>query len=191
MPTVNGSLWTLPVEFACYILCFILYKIGFFKKKWFPWLIPAVVAANIALPLFLNEGSVLLSALRPVTLFFIGVGFYIYRDHIRLSFGLSAIFTAIIVRQPAVWSAAAHLSFAVTLCFVHISIRFSASSCALRQARGIFIRHLPLGIPHSADPVHLFRLYGTSAEFCRSRRPEHPDGRCILPADRKTGSAVK
>ena len=97
MPTVNGSLWTLPVEFACYILCFILYKIGFFKKKWFPWLIPAVVAANIALPLFLNEGSVLLSALRPVTLFFIGVGFYIYRDYIRLSFGLSAIFTAIIV----------------------------------------------------------------------------------------------
>ena len=31
MPTVNGALWTLPVEFLCYLFCYIFYKI--FKNK--------------------------------------------------------------------------------------------------------------------------------------------------------------
>lgn len=34
-PTVNGSLWTLPVEFLCYIGCFLLYKLQMLKKKFF------------------------------------------------------------------------------------------------------------------------------------------------------------
>ena len=33
MATVNGALWTLPVEFLCYIGCFILKKMGFYEKK--------------------------------------------------------------------------------------------------------------------------------------------------------------
>lgn len=35
---VNGSLWTLPVEFACYILVFFSFKITKFKRRRFVWL---------------------------------------------------------------------------------------------------------------------------------------------------------
>lgn len=30
---VNGALWTLPVEVACYVACFIVYKLGLLKRN--------------------------------------------------------------------------------------------------------------------------------------------------------------
>ena len=34
-PTVNGSLWTLPVEVACYIACFLFYKLKLLTNKFY------------------------------------------------------------------------------------------------------------------------------------------------------------
>lgn len=31
--TVNGSLWTLPVEFLCNIMCYLMFRLGFFDEK--------------------------------------------------------------------------------------------------------------------------------------------------------------
>lgn len=84
LPTVNGALWTLPVEFACYIVCFIIYKMNFLKEKWyFLYLIPASMLAILIL--FVEEQyPFLMQVYRPCFLFHIGMGFWIYRDKIKL-----------------------------------------------------------------------------------------------------------
>jgi peptidoglycan/LPS O-acetylase OafA/YrhL len=77
-PTVNGPLWTLPVEFGCYILCFIAYKMGFINKKKFFISIPLFLLACAGI-LFIEKFSItIITELRPVVFFYIGMGMYIY-----------------------------------------------------------------------------------------------------------------
>ena len=33
--TINGSLWTLPVEFLCYIACYVFYKLKLLSKRFY------------------------------------------------------------------------------------------------------------------------------------------------------------
>lgn len=42
LPTVNASLWTLPVEFLCYLAVYLFYRLGKFEKKALLWAVPAV-----------------------------------------------------------------------------------------------------------------------------------------------------
>ena len=80
---VNGPLWTLPVEFICYILCFLAFKTKFFNKKNYLYTIP-LATVICALVLYLNN-SFFTSVIRPVLLFYIGFGMYVLRDYIKLS----------------------------------------------------------------------------------------------------------
>lgn len=86
LPTVNGALWTLPVEFACYIACFLCYKLQLLQPKFYwIYMIPASV---IAFGLLLVEGRCpfLMQIYRPCFLFIIGMGYWIYREKIVLNF---------------------------------------------------------------------------------------------------------
>ena len=83
--TVNGALWTLPVEFICYILCFIAYKLGFMNKKRFPWSIPLVCIGSAAVWYVGGIIPLVREVVRPVLLFYIGMGYWIYREHIKLN----------------------------------------------------------------------------------------------------------
>ncbi len=88
---VNGALWTLPVEFACYVLCYIGFKLtGFDKKKFAIASIPCV-ALIVTYFAFFNLFQ--LSVVRAIVLFYIGVALYVYRDHIVLTpkFGLATL----------------------------------------------------------------------------------------------------
>ena len=82
---VNGALWTLPVEFVCYVLCFIAYKLGFLDKKRFPWSIPLVAVGTAAVWIVGGIIPLAREVIRPVLLFYIGMGYWIYREHIRLN----------------------------------------------------------------------------------------------------------
>lgn len=84
--TINGPLWTLRLEVICYILCFIAYKLKFFDKKLFAITIPLVFGASYFLWTQISIAPTLREILRPVLLFYIGMGFWIYREHIRLHF---------------------------------------------------------------------------------------------------------
>lgn len=80
--TVNGALWTLPVEFICYILCFIFYKSGLVNKA--KWTILPVFAVYFCADYFLARMSPLLrKALTPMMLFYMGMLSFIYRDKIK------------------------------------------------------------------------------------------------------------
>ena len=79
----NGALWTLPVEFACYIICFVVYHLTKYKGKGFfvaLALIPLSFLgyAYLCFPLYL-------SVIRAILLFCIGVACYVYRDKIKLT----------------------------------------------------------------------------------------------------------
>lgn len=80
--TVNGALWTLSVEFVCYIMCFAVAKMHLDSKKRYLLLSPLAVAAIVA-ERFLPP--IIASAVRPSALFFIGMGYCIFEDKIELN----------------------------------------------------------------------------------------------------------
>lgn len=82
---VNGPLWTLPVEFLCYIACFVVYKLGLLDVKKMKWTIPVVVVGYVGACFVLGADTLLFVAVRPAVLFYIGMLCYVYRDKIRLS----------------------------------------------------------------------------------------------------------
>lgn len=80
---VNGSLWTLPLEFICYIVVFVAFKVGLVKEKTLKYtIIPVIIIylmmnlVNMPLVMVLN------GYLQPMFMFYMGVVFYIYREKI-------------------------------------------------------------------------------------------------------------
>lgn len=117
MPTVNGALWTLPVEFGCYILCFLMWKLGFFEHK--KSIIASVLVATVsALCLIMlgNRIPMIYAILRPILLFYVGVLFYINRNYIKLNLVIFALLIAVII----VGSLFGVLNFVFVICFTYI-----------------------------------------------------------------------
>lgn len=84
LPTVNGSLWTIPVEFLCYIACFILYKLGLMQRKTMLFSVP-LVAIGVAAAWWLGDlVPMVREVIQPGLLFYIGVLYWVYRDRIPL-----------------------------------------------------------------------------------------------------------
>lgn len=88
---VNAALWTLPVEFICYALCFISYKLTKFDKKKF--LLLSVPVFALAVVYYVKFSPLQLSVVRAVLLFYLGVLIWVLRDHITISpvLGLATI----------------------------------------------------------------------------------------------------
>lgn len=86
--TVNGSLWTLPVEFVCYIVCFIGIHIKLTTKKRLKYTIPLAVLITIAV-LYITRGSVfMLIIVRTCVSFYIGMCYYVYREKVPMDIRL-------------------------------------------------------------------------------------------------------
>jgi peptidoglycan/LPS O-acetylase OafA/YrhL len=88
--TVNGALWTLPVEVLCYIACFVIYKLKLLKEKRILSVLLlfllCVVGVSYVFP-FWSEG-LLSAALRPCYFFLLGHAIYVYREKIVLDIRL-------------------------------------------------------------------------------------------------------
>lgn len=86
LSTVNGSLWTLPLEFICYIILFFAYKLKLLQKdKSVIWGF-GIAVVSVASYWLGNRmsSSVILSAAQAVILFFMGVFYYVRRDRLYL-----------------------------------------------------------------------------------------------------------
>lgn len=88
---VNGPLWTLPIEFICYVMCFVAYKCKLVNKK-------GMIAATVIFVIgclgawVLSSKIVLLaSMIRPMGLFFAGMLMYVYRDKIPMKLWIAVI----------------------------------------------------------------------------------------------------
>lgn len=88
---VNGPLWTLPIEFICYILCFVAYKCKLVDRKNM-WIGIILVAAGCAGAWFMSSKiAMLASMIRPMGLFFTGMVYYVYRERIPMKGSLCAL----------------------------------------------------------------------------------------------------
>lgn len=116
--TVNGPLWTLPIEFLCYVGCFIMYKFKMLEKKQFVISIPLVVigCGGIWYLAKVTGIEVLLAAIRPGLLFYIGILLYVYRDKIVLN-GKIALLGAAFIVVTAVFS---NINIAMILAFPYV-----------------------------------------------------------------------
>lgn len=94
--TVNGPLWTLPVEFICYVICFVMYYLHITEKKSMKYSIIVFIPGYILMFYLLRNYAVLQAALRPMGMFYAGMMFYVYRDKIIMN-GWIAIISAVIV----------------------------------------------------------------------------------------------
>ena len=83
LPTVNGSLWSLPVEFICYALCYRFFRLNFSRTPRRTLLSVPLVLAGTALGSWVLAGQeVLLSAIPPALYFYLGMLCYLFRDRI-------------------------------------------------------------------------------------------------------------
>lgn len=111
--TVNGALWTLPVEFLCYCLCWFLYKCRLMGKR--SMLISTVLfsAGCIVAALLSAKIGILASMIRPMGLFFAGMLYYVYQDRIRMN-GYAALLSLV---GMIVSAAAGVLSYTIFVFF--------------------------------------------------------------------------
>ncbi len=93
-PVVNGALWTLPVEFACYVACYIFYKARLLNEKRFWFTIPVVI---IVLVLEKHIPGMLGAMVRPCVFFYIGMMYYVYREKIELNIKIVPILFVLLV----------------------------------------------------------------------------------------------
>lgn len=97
--TVNGALWTLPVEFLCYIICYIGFRIGILQKKWAYLTIPVIGIGTFGTFVVANklQSEMLLTVLFPILCFYVGVMYAIYRQFVKLDFRLFLLSLVIFV----------------------------------------------------------------------------------------------
>ena len=82
--TVNGSLWTLPIEFVCYIGCYVAWKTDLTNEKVMKFTIPLFCVSYVFLYILLARSPLIQSALRPCGMFYCGMLFDTYRGKIRI-----------------------------------------------------------------------------------------------------------
>lgn len=133
---VNGALWTLPVEVACYVACFIVYKLGLLKKKRIIgvmalYLVCAVAGYRICTMLGIG---LLISAFRPIYFFLLGHVLYVYRDRVPVDWRLFVLsLVGMAVCFALSWSTAAVWIFYP---YVLLYQAFMARQCGSRLAFG-------------------------------------------------------
>lgn len=89
---INGALWTLPIEFFCYIVLYVLYKLNLVNKKFYkmsliPVLLLFIVVYYINIPVIL----LVRGYFAPLFMFYLGSFFWVFKDRIRMDLKLFVI----------------------------------------------------------------------------------------------------
>lgn len=103
--TVNGPLWTLPVEFMCYIGLVILYVISerISKKealnihKCFHWLAFSILFITYLFVYYVLKWKFLATVVRPIVFFLEGILYYDYRKKISLNVKWASVLLLVLV----------------------------------------------------------------------------------------------
>lgn len=93
--SINGALWTLPIEFLCYIGCFVAYKLKIMDPKYLKYTIfPAILLIIFSSRIY--EIIPILGVVLPLVLmFYIGIVGYTYFKRINLKISILLVFLLI------------------------------------------------------------------------------------------------
>lgn len=78
---INGPLWTLPIEFVCYLVLLLAYKLNLVNKKSYKYVALLVIVAFVGINLIPLS---IKGYIQPCFLFFWGSFYWIYRDKITM-----------------------------------------------------------------------------------------------------------
>lgn len=129
---VNGTIWTLPIEFACYILLPILY-IASLMRRW-TILIPLIIVAFLYIHSvrsgldWANQGGEIFfglpyfSTVKNTLFFMIGAAFWVHRNDIPVSRTIAVISFVLLIfgsfgylKQPILYSSLSYLTIYMAL----------------------------------------------------------------------------
>lgn len=82
---VNGPIWTIKFEFACYVMCYVLYRLRLITKKRFQFIIYFFIIAAIAIMYSDGVISGLAVLVRPVGMFLLGMAYTVYGEYVNLN----------------------------------------------------------------------------------------------------------
>lgn len=156
--TINGALWTLIVEFLCYIFILIIYKIKLLKKnKYYVVFIILIILSFICSLLFKNINFVY-SMIRPFQIFNVGVLLYLYQENkINKNLFISSFIfglACIIINTPYSFDAFLVFSLPIMLMFLCLNIK---QTNELISNLGIFSYEMYLiGFPIQQTITYLF-----------------------------------
>ncbi|WP_365936223.1 acyltransferase family protein [uncultured Traorella sp.] len=108
---INGALWTLPIEFICYIALMICYKLKLLNKN----ILYTFPISLIFFYLFYYSNIQLFSSLSiytlPIFIYYMGMLYYVFKDKIILNNGLAAFLVVI-------WFGLVYFGFAEIAMFI-------------------------------------------------------------------------
>lgn len=117
LPTVNGALWTLPVEFLCYLFCYIFYKI-FKNRDNIVNRIILVLSIIVIFNAFMLHSHIasIYDALCPVISFWLGIQYWINREHLLNLKKPKILFIASIILFVLIFPVKSLSALAVWIC---------------------------------------------------------------------------
>lgn len=145
---VDGSLWTLPVEFFCYLLVFLSFKITHFNRN--SYLKLSAPIALLTFIYFIILYPYQISVVRPILLYWIGTTAYVFRESIRIPNPLAlGSFIIFCISLPIGWSDAAMLvCFPIFMAWLAFSVKASKTSLRLNKLElsyGVYLWGWPVG----------------------------------------------
>ncbi len=159
MPSVNGSAWTIPYEFRCYILVAALGLTGAYARLRVGILIAALACLIVSAPNFLPDGSGALyvvfggpfQTVHLTGIFMVGMLFYLYQDRVVYNGRIALAAAALLIASAFV---PAVTEFALATCggYLIFLVRAAFSRFAnqhFRQRNRPILRHLPLRLADS------------------------------------------
>ena len=144
--TVNGSLWSMCIEFLCYVACFVLYKLRWMEKKKLIILSPFVFAVCAVLIYILPHD--IKTGVRAGMVFYIAILYYVFWDNLKFK-PLYTVISGILVVITMLLRIS-YVGIYVFFPYFLLSIAFSRHQCGDHVARlgdyayGIYLWGFPV-----------------------------------------------
>ena len=144
--TVNGSLWTMCIEFLCYVACFVLYKLRWMEKKKLIILSPFVFAVCAVLIYILPHD--IKTGVRAGMVFYIAILYYVFWEDLKFK----PLYTAIagVLVFVTMLLRISYVGIYVFFPYFLLSIAFSSHQCSSKLAKlgdyayGIYLWGFPV-----------------------------------------------
>lgn len=146
--TVNGALWTIPVEFVCYIVCCFMYKFGLLKEKRMKFMALFLGVIYLFLDILLKSYPFAHSALLPCAIFYMGMLYYTYCNSIPIYYKwvLACLLGLVVSIGLGIWRIGALLFLPYVLVYLAFETKIKISEFGKKHeiSYGIYLSAFPI-----------------------------------------------
>ena len=142
--TINGALWTLPVEFICYILCLVACKIKILTSRIMWITVPAVVIGSGGVCFLAEHWNIemLTTVLFPVVCFYVGVLMCVYKKHIILD--IKIFVACLILFAVSIFIGMMKIGFILFFLYVLVYLAFGSKSMKGNYSYAMYLCGFPI-----------------------------------------------